>query len=111
MPVCRLLRARFRSHAMPRSRSAPATLLVAAMLALSAVLALSTALAQQPSDKGNEWKLSTAVGPAFALGAAGERWAKRIGERSGGRLAAKLYPGAALADREPSREFFALARG
>ena len=75
------------------------------------MLAISTVLAQQPPDKTGEWKLSTAVGPAFALGAAGERWAKHIGERSGGRLAAKLYPGAALADREPSREFFALARG
>src|SRR6516162_7273043 len=92
-------------HAMSRSRSAVPALLVAAMLAVS------TALAQQPGDKGSEWKVSTAVGPAFALGAAGETWAKRIGERSGGKLAAKLYPGAALADREPSREFAALARG
>jgi TRAP-type C4-dicarboxylate transport system substrate-binding protein len=75
------------------------------------MLAVSTALAQQSPDKGSEWKVSTAVGPAFALGAAGETWAKRIGERSGGKLAAKLYPGAALADREPSREFAALARG
>src|SRR5262245_49253805 len=90
---------------MPRSRSAISTLLV------SSILALSTALAQQPPDKGSEWKLSTAVGPAFALGSAGERWAKRIGERSGGKLAAKVYPGAALADRDPAREFFALASG
>ena len=90
---------------MPRTRSSAFALLVAA------VLALCTALAQQLPEKGNEWKLSAAVGPAFALGAAGDRWAKHIGERSGGKLAAKLYPGAALADREPSREFAALARG
>jgi TRAP-type C4-dicarboxylate transport system substrate-binding protein len=75
------------------------------------MFALSTAPAQQPPAKGNEWKLSTAVGPAFALGAAGDRWAKRIGERSGGRLAVKLYPGAVLADRDSEREFFALSSG
>lgn len=75
------------------------------------VFAVSTALAQPPGDKGKELKLSTAVGPAFALGAAGDRWAKRIIERSGGKLAVKLYPGAALAEREPSREFFVLASG
>lgn len=90
---------------MPQTRSSAPALLVASLLALS------TALAQQPPAKGNEWKLSAAVGPAFALGAAGDRWAKHIDERSGGKLAAKLYPGAALADREPSREFFALASG
>ena len=80
-------------------------------LLIASLLALSNALAQQPPAAGNEWKLSTAVGPAFALGAAGDRWAKRIGERSGGKLAARLYPGAALADREPTREFLALANG
>lgn len=87
------------------------TPLLLALLAVS-VSALSTALAQpSPAEKAKEWKLSTAVGPAFALGAAAARWAKRISEQSGGRLALKLYPGAALADREPSREFFALANG
>ena len=91
---------------MQRSQSAAVALLVASLFALSTALAQ-----QQPPDKAQEWKLSTAVGPAFALGAAGDRWAKRIGERSGGRLAVKLYPGAALSDREPSREFFALAGG
>jgi TRAP-type C4-dicarboxylate transport system substrate-binding protein len=94
---------------MYRPRGGPrfsvATLLVAS------VFALSTAFAQQPGDKGKELKLSVAVGPAFALGAAGDRWAKRIIERSGGKLAVKLYPGAALAEREPSREFFVLASG
>ena len=90
---------------MPRMQTPALALLVAS------ILVLSTVLAAEPPAKGKEWKLSTAVGPAFALGAAGDRWAKRIGERSGGRLAAKLYPGAALADREPLREFAALASG
>ena len=81
------------------------------VLLIVAFVALSAAWAQQPATKEKEWKLSTAVGPAFALGAAGDRWAKRIAERSGGRLDVKVYPGAALAEREPSRELFALANG
>jgi len=85
--------------------------LCALSILAASLFAFAAALGQQPPDAAKEWKLSTAVGPAFALGTAGDRWAKRIGERSGGRLAVKLYPGAALADREPSREFFALASG
>src|SRR6476619_6451436 len=90
---------------MQRSKYPARALLVAALFTLSSLLA------QQPPDNAKELKLSTAVGPAFALGTAGDRWAKGIGERSGGRLAVKLYPGAALADRDPAREFFALASG
>ena len=84
---------------------------LALALFIASLFALAAALAQQPPDNAKELKLSTAVGPAFALGTAGDRWAKGIGERSGGRLAVKLYPGAALADRDPAREFFALASG
>jgi TRAP-type transport system periplasmic protein len=58
-----------------------------------------------------EIKLSVAVGPAYALGKAGERWAKRIAEKSGGRLPVKLFPGASLAQRDPGREFLALKDG
>ncbi len=58
-----------------------------------------------------EWRLSTAVGPAFALGKAGALWAGRIAEQSGGRLAVKHYPGATLAHRDPAREFAALRDG
>ena len=58
-----------------------------------------------------EWKLSTAVGPAFALGAAGERWAKLIVEAGGGKIRVKVHPGASLAGRDPAREFVALRDG
>ncbi len=58
-----------------------------------------------------ELKLSTAVGPAFALGRAGALWAARIGEKSSGRLPVKLHPGATLAQRDPAREFVALRDG
>jgi len=56
-------------------------------------------------------KLSTAVGPAFALGKAGERWAKLVAERSGGKLPARFFPGASLAHNDPAREFIALRDG
>ena len=67
--------------------------------------------AQDATDKTREWKLSTAVGPAFALGQAGERWARLIAERSNGKLAVKLFPGATLSQRDPTREFLALRDG
>ena len=56
-------------------------------------------------------KLSTAVGPAFALGKAGERWAKLVAERTGGNLPARFFPGASLAHNDPAREFIALRDG
>jgi TRAP-type C4-dicarboxylate transport system substrate-binding protein len=53
-------------------------------------------------------KLSTAQGPAYPLGKAGEIWATLIRERSGGRLAVTHFPGATLSSRDPAREFGAL---
>jgi len=56
-------------------------------------------------------KLSTAVGPAFALGKAGERWTKLVAERSGGKIPVRFFPGASLAHNDPGREFNALRDG
>lgn len=67
--------------------------------------------AQDASGKPKEWKLSTAVGPAFALGKAGERWANLIAEGGDGKFTVVLHPGAALAQRDPTREFAALRDG
>jgi TRAP-type C4-dicarboxylate transport system substrate-binding protein len=53
-------------------------------------------------------KLSTAQGPAYPLGKAGEIWATLIRERSGGRVAVTHFPGATLSSRDPAREFGAL---
>lgn len=58
-----------------------------------------------------ELKLSTALGPAYPLGQAGERWAALINERVAGTFAIKQYPGAVLAQRDPGREFLALKEG
>jgi TRAP-type C4-dicarboxylate transport system substrate-binding protein len=62
-------------------------------------------------DPPKEWRLSTAVGPAFALGKAGARWASLIAEKSGGALAVITYPGAVLAQRDPERELLVLKEG
>ena len=74
-------------------------------------LTAGSACAQDKVDKPPELKLSTAQGPAFALGKAGERWAQLINEKAGGALEVKQYPGAILANRDPGREFGALKHG
>ena len=66
--------------------------------------------AQEKSPQ-REWKLSTAVGPAYPEGKAGEAWARLISERSGARFAVKHFPGATLAQRDPAREFAGLRDG
>lgn len=80
-----------------------------------AALAALSVHAQDKSDpaaaKPPEFKLSTALAPAFPLGRAGERWAKLINESAGGAFAIKQYPGATLAGRDPQREFLALRDG
>lgn len=65
---------------------------------------------QNKPDAG-ELKLSTALGPAYAQGRAGETWSTLIRERSVGRLAVKHFPGAALVGRDAAREFAALRDG
>src|SRR5512137_2702520 len=95
---------------MPRllqlSRSWRPAALIAAL-----TMAVVPALAQDAKDNATAWKLSAAVGPAFALGKAGERWAKLIAEQSGGSVSVQFHPGAALASRDPAREFVALRDG
>jgi TRAP-type C4-dicarboxylate transport system substrate-binding protein len=66
---------------------------------------------QQGAAATRELTLSTAMGPAYPLGKAGQIWAARIGERSAGRLAARHVPGAALSQRDPGREFAVLQGG
>ncbi len=84
----------------------PRVLLLAALLLVAA-----GAPAQEQKDKPVPWKLSAAVGPAFALGKAGERWAKLVAEQSGGNVPVQFFPGASLASRDPAREFVALRDG
>lgn len=81
------------------------------ILAPLLVLVAADVSAQATTGKPNELKLSVAVGPAFALGKAGEQWAKRVTERSGDALSVAARPGATLAQRDPAREFAALRDG
>ena len=53
-------------------------------------------------------RITVAVGPAFALGKAAQRWAELINQRGGASLGARVFAGATLAQREPRREFAAL---
>lgn len=68
------------------------------------------AKAQNPVSP-TELKVSTALGPAYAQGKAGEVWAALIRDRSAGRLPAKHFPGAALVQRDAVREYAALRDG
>jgi TRAP-type C4-dicarboxylate transport system substrate-binding protein len=78
-------------------------------LAVTAGLLIAETI--QAQDKPPELKLSTAQGPAFALGKAGERWAQLVNEKAGGAFEVKQYPGAVLAGRDPGREYGALKDG
>jgi TRAP-type transport system periplasmic protein len=89
---------------------------VAAALAKGVAVALAAALAmpayaQPTADDATALKLSTALGPAYAQGKAGESWAALIRERSAGRIAVKHFPGASLVQRDAAREFAALRDG
>jgi TRAP-type C4-dicarboxylate transport system substrate-binding protein len=88
----------------------PTTLRAIALFFLLAFSQGAPALDPAPAAE-SEWKLSTALGPAYPQGKAGEIWATLIRERSKGRLNAKPYPGALLVQRDPAREFAALREG
>src|SRR5262249_49237699 len=79
--------------------------------ALVATLALPACGQPRPGESSAEIKLSTALGPAYAQGRAGEVWAALISERSAGRLVVKHSPGATLAQRDPAGEVPALRDG
>jgi len=83
----------------------------AVAVALVVTLALPACGQPRPVESAPELKLSTALGPAYAQGKAGETWAALIGERSAGRIVVKHFPGATLSQRDPAREFAALRDG
>lgn len=58
-----------------------------------------------------ELRLGSAVGPAFALGKAAERWTALLTERAAGAFDVKHHPGGTLHARDPLREFGALRDG
>jgi len=76
--------------------------------ALAVTLAAAPPARSAAQDAPAELKLSVAVGPALPLGKAAARWGELLGEMGEGAVAAKLHPGASLAERDPGREFAAL---
>ena len=97
------------SSRRPRARVAG---IVARLCALALLALASAAVAQTVKVDGMpELRLSTAQGPAFPLGKAGERWAQLVNEQAGGAFEVKQYPGAVLAARDPGREFGAVRDG
>ncbi|HEY2863782.1 MAG TPA: TRAP transporter substrate-binding protein DctP [Casimicrobiaceae bacterium] len=82
-----------------------------ALLLLASTFACAQGGGAGDAQRAGEWKLSTALGPAYPQGKAGERWAALIRERSAGRLTVHHYPGATLFQRDASREFAALRDG
>jgi TRAP-type transport system periplasmic protein len=80
-------------------------------LLVAFTLGIAPPAAGQAAAPAREWKLSTALGPAYPQGRGGETWARLINERSAGRLAVKHSPGATLSQRDPAREFTALREG
>jgi C4-dicarboxylate-binding protein DctP len=73
--------------------------------------ALALAAADVASQDKPELRLSTATGPAFAIGKAGERWAALLNERFASAYEVRHYPGAVLSSRDALREFGALRDG
>lgn len=80
-------------------------------VALALHLAVASFADAQNAAPVVELKVSTALGPAYAQGKAGEVWATLIRDRSSGRLAARHFPGSALVQRDSTREFEALRDG
>ena len=72
---------------------------------------LALAATHAAGQDKTQLRLSTAVGPAFALGKAGERWAALLNDTAGGAFEVVQFPGATLTARDPLREFGALRDG
>ena len=79
-------------------------------LAAAATLAAAPAAWAQGQYKP-EYRMSTNVNNAFALGRGAELWAKLVNERTNGRIHVKWYPGSSLVGGETTREFTALRQG
>ncbi|MEO8134659.1 MAG: TRAP transporter substrate-binding protein DctP [Betaproteobacteria bacterium] len=58
-----------------------------------------------------EYRLSTAIGPAYAWGRGASIWAQLIKERTAGRITVRQFPGSSATAGDPSREFAALRDG
>ena len=94
---------------------APAAAPSAAHPAAAGLPAANTAAAAlpaaNPAAPKAEYKLSIAVGPAYAWGKGAADWAQLIKDRSGGRIVIKQFPGASATGGDPLQEFVGLRQG
>ena len=79
------------------------------VLAIAALPVASNVV--QAADYKPEYRLSTVLGPSFAWGKAGERWADLVKQKTDGRINIKLYPGTSLVGGDQTREFSAIRQG
>jgi TRAP-type transport system periplasmic protein len=82
-----------------------------AALCLVALAVLTSFPQAQAGAYRDEYRLSTVLSGSYPWGQAGERWAELVGEKTGGRIHVKLYPGASLVGGDQTREFSALRQG
>ena len=81
-------------------------------LAIGAALVAGLAGAPaQAQNRKTEYKISTVVGPPFPWGLAAQRWADIVKEKSGGKIAMKVYPGSSLVGGDQTKEFTAMRQG
>jgi tripartite ATP-independent transporter DctP family solute receptor len=85
--------------------------LLATSIALTLMLLPLAPGAAHAADYKAEYRLSTVLGPAFAWGRAGERWAELVKQKTEGRINIKLYPGTSLVGGDQTREFSAIRQG
>lgn len=101
-------------NAIRANSAAVMTSRVQLLLGLASALALihsGSARAQVAEPYKSEYKLSTAVGPAYPWGKGAEIWAQLIRERTAGRISVRQFPGASAVGGDPALEFAALRDG
>jgi len=92
-------------------RTAFIAAVLAALAAAAGAWPAPASAQDKKADGPPEVPVSVAVGSAFPLGAAAERWATLITERVDKAFIARLHPGATLAQRDPALELAALQAG
>lgn len=71
----------------------------------------AAALPPSSTTAAVEFKLSVAVGPAYAWGKGATDWAQMVRDRTGGRVLMKVLPGASATGGDPLQEFVGLKQG
>ena len=82
-----------------------------AIAALAVLCAAHAAAQTAASPYKPEYRLSVGAGPTYAWGRGAEAWARRVRERTSGRINIKVYPGYSALSGQGEREALALADG